>query len=80
MKLPECISIVLMHQQITTVRARKTDLLNRPTSEKWIIKIDPFSCPIATFMLFLDALAQEKYIYEVCSDFVARTVCEVIFP
>ena len=40
----------------------KTDLLNRPTSQKCIIEIDTLSCQIHTFMLFLDALAQEKYI------------------
>ena len=39
----------------------KTDLLNRPTSQKWIIEIDTLSCPTHTFMLFLDALAQGKY-------------------
>ena len=40
----------------------KTDLLNRPTSQKWIIETDSLSCQTHTFMLFLDALAQEKYI------------------
>ena len=40
----------------------KTDFLNKPTSQKLIIKIGP---PIYTFMLFLDALAQEKYVKEV---------------
>ena len=43
----------------------KTDLLNRPTSQKIIIEKDPLNCQIQTFMLFMDALAQEKYIQEV---------------
>ena len=36
----------------------KTNLLNRATSQKLIIEIDPLSCPINTFMLFFNALAQ----------------------
>ena len=36
-----------------------TTLLNKPPSQKMIIKIDPLCCAIHAFMLFLDELAQE---------------------
>ena len=35
----------------------------KPTSQKLIIETDPLSCPFHTFLLFLDALAQKKYVY-----------------
>ena len=38
----------------------KTALLNEPRSQKLINEINPLCCPIHTFMLFLDDLAQEK--------------------
>ena len=50
-----------MPQYMFIVRARK----KTTSSQKCIIEIDPLSCPSHTFMLFLDALAQEKYDYEV---------------
>ena len=40
----------------------KTDLLNKTTYQKWIIEVDPLNCPIHTFILFLDAVAHEKYV------------------
>ena len=39
-----------------------TTFLNRPPSQKQITEIDPFCCPLHVFTLFLDELAQEKYV------------------
>ena len=53
-------------KEIPYARAHeKTDLLNRPTSYKWIIEIDPLNFPINILMGFSYVLAQEKYIQEV---------------